>query len=112
MNGNNHERGFRVKDEITYAKELYNVGRYINSKLSYLLYRVLLGRMVLVIKTNKRAGVLVKWLWEETHVLKVVGMNPCTTYWVDIFSHIFVVKFVMFFEKTKINEKEAGECPF
>ena len=112
MNGNNHERGFRVKDEITYAKELYNVGRYINSKLSYLLYRVLLGRMVLVIKTNKRAGVLVKWLWEETHVLKVAGMNPCTTYWVDIFSHIFVVKFVMFFEKTKINEKEAGECPF
>ena len=31
-------------------------------------------------------------------MLKVVGSNP----WMDIFSHIFVVKIVMF-EKTKIN---------
>ena len=21
------------------------------------------------------------WLWEETHVLKVVGSNPCAVYW-------------------------------
>ena len=30
----------------------------------------------------------------------------------DIFSHLFVVKIEMLFEKTKINEKEAGDGPF
>ena len=29
--------------------------------------------------------------WEETHVLKVVGLNPNTVYKIDIFQ-IFVVK--------------------
>ena len=29
-----------------------------------------------------------------------------------VFSHLFVVKIVMLFEKTKINEKEAGDGPF
>ena len=28
--------------------------------------------------------------------LKVVGSNPSTVYWMDIFSRIFVVKNVMF----------------
>ena len=28
------------------------------------------------------------------------------------FSHLIVVKIVMLFEKTKINEKEAGDGPF
>ena len=42
------------------------------------------------------AGALVQWLREETHVLKVVGSNPSTKYWMDIFSHIVVVKIVMF----------------
>ena len=27
---------------------------------------------------------------------EVIGLNPCTIYCMDIFSHIFVVKFVMF----------------
>ena len=31
------------------------------------------------------AGALVRWLWEETHILKVVGSNPSTVYWMDIF---------------------------
>ena len=30
------------------------------------------------------------------HFPKVVGSNPGTIYWMDIFSHIFVVKIVMF----------------
>ena len=34
--------------------------------------------------------------WEETLVLKVVGLNPGTICWMDIFSHIFVGKIVMF----------------
>ena len=32
----------------------------------------------------------------RAHVLKVVGSNPGTVYWMDIFSHIFVVKIVLF----------------
>ena len=40
---------------------------------------------------NIRAGALVKWLCEESHVLKVVGSNPGTVYWMDIFSFMFVI---------------------
>ena len=29
-------------------------------------------------KTDQCAGALAKCLWEETHVLKVVGLNPGT----------------------------------
>ena len=29
-------------------------------------------------------------------LLKVVGSNPCTIYWMDIFKLIFVVKIVKF----------------
>ena len=36
------------------------------------------------------AGALLKWLWEETHVLKGVGSNPNTVYWMDIF-HIYLL---------------------
>ena len=36
------------------------------------------------------------WLWDETHVPKVVGSNPSTVYWMDIFPNLFVVKIVMF----------------
>ena len=43
------------------------------------------------------AGALVQWLREETHVPKVVGSNPGTVYWMDIFSHILDVKIVMMF---------------
>ena len=32
-----------------------------------------------------KAGALVKWLWEETHVPKIVSSNPSTVYWMDIF---------------------------
>ena len=39
---------------------------------------------------------LVYWLLEETRVPKVVGSNPSAVYWIDIFSNLFVVKFVMF----------------
>ena len=42
-------------------------------------------------------GSLVYWLWEETHVLKVVGSNPGTIYEMELFSPIFVVKIVMMF---------------
>ena len=49
------------------------------------------------------------WLWEETHVPKVVGSNPGTVYWMDIFSHIFVVKICnVRLKKTENKQKEAG----
>ena len=36
-----------------------------------------------------RAGALVLWLWNQTHVLKVVGSNPGPMYWMDMtFFHI------------------------
>ena len=57
------------------------------------------------------AGALVWWLWEETHVLKVVCSNPSTVYWMDIFSNIFVAKIVRL-KGSKINVKEAGNDPF
>ena len=44
--------------------------------------------------------------------MKVRGSNPSTVYWMDIFSHIFVVKLYCLFEKTKISGKEAGDGPF
>ena len=39
---------------------------------------------------------------------KVVGSNPRTIYWMDIFSHLFVAKIVCLFEKTKIKKKVAN----
>ena len=41
-----------------------------------------------------------------------MSLNPSAGYWMDIFSHLFVVRIVCLFEKTKINEKEAGVGPF
>ena len=36
-----------------------------------------------------RAGALVYWLWETTHVQEVVGSNPGTVDWMDMtFIHI------------------------
>ena len=31
-----------------------------------------------------RVGALVLWLWEDTHILKVVGSYPGALYWMDI----------------------------
>ena len=43
----------------------------------------------------------------------VVGSNPGTIYWMEIFSHIFVVKICnVCLKRPKINEKEAGVGPF
>ena len=41
-------------------------------------------------KDAHRAGALVWWLWEETHVLKVVGSNPSTIYWMKNFRIYFL----------------------
>ena len=36
------------------------------------------------------AGALVYWLWEEDHVPKVMGSNPGTVNWMNIF-HIYLL---------------------
>ena len=50
-----------------------------------------------------RAGALIWWLWETTHVQEVVGSNPGAVYWMDM---TFFTLYCLF-EKTEINEKEA-----
>ena len=39
-----------------------------------------------------KEGALFQWLWEETHVPKLVGSNPGRVYWMDISSHILCCK--------------------
>ena len=57
------------------------------------------------------AEALVLWLWEETLVQEVLGSNPGTVYWMDIFSSLFVVKNCLF-EKTENKQKEARDAYF
>ena len=59
------------------------------------------------------AGALVLWLWEETHVPKVVSSNRDTVYWMDIFSHLFVVQIVMcVWKRWKWMKKRPGLAHF
>ena len=44
----------------------------------------------------KDKGALVKGLWEETHVLKVVGLIPSAIYWMNIFT-LICCKIVLMF---------------
>ena len=46
-------------------------------------------------------GALVQWLRVTTHVREVMGLNPCAVYWMEIFSHWFVVKIILFVWKEK-----------
>ena len=41
-------------------------------------------------------------LSEETHIRKVLGSNPSTAYWMDLFLRLF--------EKAKINKKRPLKC--
>ena len=49
-----------------------------------------------IVMKGSSAGALVAWVWLTTYVQEVVGSNPSTVYWMDIFSHGFVVKIVLF----------------
>ena len=44
-------------------------------------------------------------------LLLVVGLNPSTVYWMDIFSHLFVIKLVMCLSKDENKQKEAKDGP-
>ena len=56
------------------------------------------------------AGALVQWLWEETHIPKVVGSNPSAGYWMDMtfFTLICCKNCIVCLKRPKINKKEAG----
>ena len=54
------------------------------------------------------AGALIKWLWEETHVLKVVGSNPAAVYWMDM---TFFTLICCLFEKTENKLKRGRGWP-
>ena len=57
-----------------------------------------------------RAGALVWWLREETHVLKVVSSNPSTAYWLTFsYIYLFVLKIVMFVWKDENKLKRGRE---
>ena len=43
--------------------------------------------------------------------MKAKGLNPDTVYWMDICHIYWVSKLSFLFEKTKLNEKEAGYGP-
>ena len=75
-------------------------------------------RYVDVLATEKssfktRAVSLVKWLWQEAHVLKVVGSNPGTVYWTDIF-HIKIKNSLKTFcqEKAFLQEEQFEQNAF
>ena len=56
------------------------------------------------------AGALVWWLWEETHILKVVGSNPAPYTGWTFFTYCKNCNVCL--KRPKINEKEAGVGPF
>ena len=64
--------------------------------------------------TIRRAGVLVQWLWETTHVQEVVGSNPGTVPILDghFFTLICSKDCIVCLKSLKINEKEAGNGTF
>ena len=49
------------------------------------------SKMIRYTKHSQDCGALVQWLWEETHVPKVMSSNPGTIYWMDIFSHTYLL---------------------
>ena len=54
-------------------------------------------------------GALVLWLWEETHVLKVMGSNPSTC--MEIFAFVCSKNCKVCLKRPKIKI-EAGDLPF
>ena len=46
-----------------------------------------------------------------THVRDVVGSNPGAIYWMDIFSHLFVVKMDCLFETIENKQKRSRGWP-
>ena len=60
-----------------------------------------------------RAGALVQWLWEETHVQEVVGSNSGSAQVLDgHFTYIAVKIWNVCLKRPKDKDTRAGDCPF
>ena len=59
-----------------------------------------------------KAGALVQWSLEDTHILKVVGSNPSTEYWMDILNIYFFAIIVMFIFKYYNKSKRGWDGSF
>ena len=76
---------------------------------TYALIGTQVNKLIFRSLSRLQAVALVQWLWEKTHVPKVVGLNPGTVCWMEIFSHIFVEKICkVCLKRPKINEKRPG----
>ena len=68
-------------------------------------------KMFVKTKVNKRIFCCVLiWLCKEAHFLNIIGSNPNTVHWIDIFSHQFVVEVVML-KKTENKRKRSRGRP-
>ena len=66
-----------------------------------------------IVNASIRIGVaLVQWLWEETHVPQVMGLNPSIVYWMEIFSHLFVELVMVFACKDENKRKRGWVCTY
>ena len=65
-----------------------------------------------IVNSQTRAGSLVQWLSEETHVQEIVSSNPTAENWMDHFTRVFCVKIVLMFGKTGNKQKLGWEWPF
>ena len=52
-----------------------------------------------------RAGALVYWLWETTHVQEFVGSNPGAVYWVGMTFFTLICCKIVGLKRAKISEK-------
>ena len=82
-----------------FSKEFYNL-HFINA-----VYNPHHPNVMVKIHINliKQWGAFVQWLWEETHITKVVGSNPGTVYLLDIF-HIYLLLKTYFFKKREYSD--------
>ena len=60
------------------------------------------------LKIKYKGGSPGHWLSEETLNQKVVSLNPGAGYWKDIFSHLYVLRIVMFVWKDE-NKRKRGQ---
>ena len=70
-----------------------------------------MGLAIRISMENIQTKPLCGWLWEETHVQKVVGSNPSTLYWMENF-HIYLCCENCNVWKDENEQKEAGDGPF
>ena len=70
-----------------------------------------LNVLALAKKELQMTGALFLWLWEQTHIQKIVGSNPSTIYWTGIFLIIFCNRCIVCLKKTENTLKRGRARP-